>query len=191
MQIAQATAELNEMAVGLVMELGSGGETLNRLSEIVEEQRTSAAGVDPDAAAAAGTRITIEAVPAPYGTNFLNTLEEAEAFVVRVDHPAIALILDLGAMHMNGSFAAVPARLPGLAPQLNHVHVSEPDLAPAPADAAALVPVLRALHAGGYAKAIAIEMKRPAQGLAEVGPAIARLVAAQQAAQQAEGAIHA
>ncbi len=43
-QIAQATAELNEMAAGLVTNLGSGGETLNRLSEIVEEQRTSAAG---------------------------------------------------------------------------------------------------------------------------------------------------
>lgn len=43
-QITQATAELNEMAAGLVTNLGSGGETLNRLSEIVEEQRTSAAG---------------------------------------------------------------------------------------------------------------------------------------------------
>ena len=144
-----------------------------------------------DAAAVAGTRITIEANPAAYGTNFLTTLEEAEAFVQAVDHPAIALILDLGAMHMNASFGSVPARLPDLAPRLHHVHVSEPDLAPAPADAAALVPVLRGLRAADYAKAVSIEMKRPSQGLAEVRRAVARLVAAHQAAHQAEGAIHA
>lgn len=131
-----------------------------------------------DLAAAAGTRITIEANPAAYGTNFLTTLEEAEAFVALVDHPAIALILDLGAMHMNAHFASVPARLPALAPRLNHVHVSEPNLAPAPADAAALAPVLRALRAAGYAKAVSIEMKRPDGGLAEVGQAVARLAAA-------------
>jgi sugar phosphate isomerase/epimerase len=140
-----------------------------------------------DAAAAAGTRITIEANPAAYGTNFLNTLDEAEAFVARVDHPAVALILDLGAMHMNGSFASVPARLPRLAPRLNHVHVSEPDLAPAPADSAALAPVLHGLRHAGYAKAVSVEMKRPPQGLADVRGAVTRLVAAH----QAEGAIDA
>lgn len=140
-----------------------------------------------DVAAAAGTCITIEANPAAYGTNFLNTLEQADAFVARVDHPAIALILDLGAMHMNASFVSVPAGLSDLSPRLNHVHVSEPDLAPAPADAAALVPVLRGLLAAGYAKAVSIEMKRPPQGLAEVRRAVTRLAAAHQAAE----AIHA
>ncbi len=140
-----------------------------------------------DAAAAAGTCITIEANPAAYGTNFLNTLDQADAFVARVDHPAIALILDLGAMHMNGSFASVPARLPDLAARLGHVHVSEPDLAPAPADAAALVPVLRGLLAADYAKPVSIEMKRPQQGLVEVRRAVTRLAAAHQAAE----AIHA
>lgn len=136
-----------------------------------------------DAATAAGTRITIEANPAAYGTNFCNTLEEAEAFVALVDHPAITLILDCGAMHMNGSFASLPAKLPTLTPRLNHVHISEPHLAPAPADAAALVPVLRALRAEGYAKAVSIEMKRPEAGLAEVRRSVARLVDAQQAAE--------
>ena len=144
-----------------------------------------------DAAAAAGTCITIEANPAAYGTNFLTTLEEAEAFAALVGHPAIAMILDLGAMHMNASFASVPARLPAIAPRLNHVHVSEPDLAPAPADPAALVPVLKGLRAAGYAKAVSIEMKRPPQGLAEVRRAVSRLVEAHQGAHQVEGAIHA
>lgn len=136
-----------------------------------------------DAAAAAGTRITIEANPTAYGTNFCTTLEEAEALVALVDHPAIALILDCGAMHMNGVFASLPAKLPTLTPRLNHVHVSEPHLAPAPADSAALVPVLRALRAEGYAKAVSIEMKRPEAGLSEVRRSVARLVDAQQAAE--------
>lgn len=144
-----------------------------------------------DAAAAAGTCITIEANPAAYGTNFLTTLEEAEAFAALVGHPAIALILDLGAMHMNASYASVLARLPVLAPRLNHVHVSEPDLAPAPADPAALAPVLKGLCAAGYAKAVSIEMKRPPLGLPEVRRAASRLVAAHEAASQVEGAIHA
>jgi sugar phosphate isomerase/epimerase len=139
-----------------------------------------------DAASAAGTRITIEANPAAYGTNFCTTLEEAEAFVALIDHPAIALILDLGAMHMNGSYDTVPARLSALVPRLNHVHVSEPHLAPAPADAAALAPVLRRLRAAGYAKAVSIEIKRPEAGLAEVRRAATRLTKARQAAEASD-----
>ncbi|AUC56772.1 hypothetical protein CDO87_26225 (plasmid) [Sagittula sp. P11] len=131
-----------------------------------------------DAALEAGTRIAIESNPAAYGTNFLNTLDEAAGFVARADHPGVVLILDLGAMHMNGSFATVPGAVPGLMPKLNHVHVSEPNLAPAPADPAALAPVLKALRAGGYDKAVSIEMKRPEDGLAGVGSAVARLTRA-------------
>lgn len=131
-----------------------------------------------DAAAAAGTRIAIEANPAAYGTNFCNTLDEALAFVDLVAHPAIVPHLDLGAMHMNGDFASVPGRLPDLAPRLGHVHVSEPDLAPAPADPAALVPVLRALRDSGYARAVSIEMKRAPEGLAAVRRAVGGLAEA-------------
>jgi sugar phosphate isomerase/epimerase len=138
-----------------------------------------------DCAAAEGTRITIEANPAAYGTNFCNTLDEAEAFAALVDHPAVALILDLGAMHMNGHFANVPARLPALTPRLNHVHVSEPDLAPAPADEAALAPVLQGLRASGYAKAVSIEMKRAPEGLTAVRGAVQRLIQAHQTTEAA------
>lgn len=128
-----------------------------------------------DAAAAAGTRIGIEANPAAYDTNFCTTLAEALAFVDRVDHPAIVAHLDLGAMHMNGDLADLPDLLPALAPRLGHVHVSEPHLAPAPADAAPLVPVLEGLRSAGYARAVSIEMKRAPGGLAEVRGAVLRL----------------
>lgn len=44
LKVQKAMAELNEMAAGMVTEVGGSGETLNRLEEIVEEERTKAAG---------------------------------------------------------------------------------------------------------------------------------------------------
>lgn len=138
-----------------------------------------------------GTRITIEANPAAYGTNFLNTLEEALAFIEHVDHPAIAPILDLGAMHMNASFDTVPEQLDALLPKLNHVHVSEPELAQAPADPNRLAPVLSVLETQGYDKAISIEMRRPEDALAGVKTSLAALRSSVRAAGVGGGYAHA
>ena len=44
MKVQKAVAELNEMASGMVNSIGGSGDTLNRLEEIVEEERTQAAG---------------------------------------------------------------------------------------------------------------------------------------------------
>jgi phage shock protein A len=44
MRMKQAMAEMHEMASGMVGEIGGAGETLNRLHEMVEEERTLAAG---------------------------------------------------------------------------------------------------------------------------------------------------
>jgi phage shock protein A len=44
MRMKQAMAEMNEMAAGMVAEVGGSGDTLNRLTEMVEEERTQAAG---------------------------------------------------------------------------------------------------------------------------------------------------
>lgn len=131
-----------------------------------------------DRAAKAGTTITVEANPADYGTNFLTRLDEALNFIDLVDHPAVAAILDLGAMHMNGEFDAVVQILPKLTGKLNHVHVSEPDLAPAPANPTRLAPVLSGLASQGYAKAVSIEMRRPDSGLQDVRSSIAALAKA-------------
>jgi sugar phosphate isomerase/epimerase len=118
-----------------------------------------------DRAAAAGTVIAMETNPKAYGTNFLNTLEETVAFVALVDHPAVTLILDLGAMHMNGTYDSVSAQVGKLMPLMTHVHVSEPHLAPAPDASSDLRPVLLALRDAGYAGAVSIEMKRPEDGV--------------------------
>lgn len=43
-RIARATAELNEMAAGMINEIGGAGDTLNRLEELVREEKESAKG---------------------------------------------------------------------------------------------------------------------------------------------------
>jgi len=44
MRMKQAMAEMNEMASGMIAEVGGSGDTLNRLHEMVEDERTKAAG---------------------------------------------------------------------------------------------------------------------------------------------------
>ena len=135
-----------------------------------------------DRAVSAGCILTIEANPAVYGTNFLNTLDETDVFVTEVAHPGIRLILDLGAMSLNGEAAVTVARVPIIADRLNHVHVSEPMLAPAPADPAALARVLTALGEQAYGGAVSIEMKRPENGITDIRNCLAALKTAREAA---------
>lgn len=44
MKMQSAVAELNEMAAGMVTEIGGSGDTLNRLSEMVKEEKDKASG---------------------------------------------------------------------------------------------------------------------------------------------------
>lgn len=44
MKVKKATAELTEMASGMIGQIGGSGDTLGRLHDIVEEERTKAAG---------------------------------------------------------------------------------------------------------------------------------------------------
>lgn len=131
-----------------------------------------------EAARAAGTVIAVEPNAAAYGTNFLNELGQAEAFVKRVDHDAITLILDLGAVHMNHQFDRIDGLIAQTVPSLSHVHISEPQLAPAPADTDQAVRVLRALKSAGYKHWTSIEMKADPSGLQPLQAAIDRLRAA-------------
>lgn len=127
----------------------------------------------------AGTVIAMEANPEVYGTNFLNRASEALSFVERVDHPGIGLILDVGAMHINGDFDRIPAIVAAAGPRLVHVHMSEPGLAPAPADPGQAAQVIAALAAEGYDRAVSIEMKAvPGDGLRTLTDCVARLAGA-------------
>lgn len=132
-----------------------------------------------DAALEAGTKLGIEFNPTAYGTNFLNDGSQALAFVEKVDHPAVTLILDIGAMHMNGHFGGIEAFVERAARRVSHVHLSEPDLAPAPAVPEQAARVLASMMDAGYRGWYSIEMKAPAEGgLAALEGAVAHLLSA-------------
>ena len=44
LKVKKATAEMNEMASGMITSIGGSGDTLNRLQEMVEDERTKASG---------------------------------------------------------------------------------------------------------------------------------------------------
>lgn len=123
-------------------------------------------------------RIAVEPNGAAYGTNFLTSLDAALAFVERVAHPAVVLNFDIGALHMEGDFDRVEDIAARAAPHIGHVHISEPHLAPAPADAAQAARVLRALDKAGYRGWCSIEMAAGPQPLADLRAAIRRAQAA-------------
>lgn len=131
-----------------------------------------------DAAAAAATRIAIEPNAAAYGTNFLNRIEEAADFVRLVDHPGIALNFDMGAVHAGGDFDHIEAIARSSADCTAHVHFSETELAPAPADVQQAAKALRALRQTGYQGWYSIEMAAASDPLSAVAGAIDRLLAA-------------
>jgi sugar phosphate isomerase/epimerase len=142
-----------------------------------------------DAAVRVGSCIAIEANPQAYGTNFLNRVPEAEAFVRMVDHEAIRLIIDVGALHMNGDFDQIEEIVTGARDVISHVHMSEPQLAPAPADTEQAARVLSALAKAGYRRSCSIEMRVPeALPLDTLEQCVVRLTAAARSAQGDEGA---
>lgn len=136
-----------------------------------------------DAARAAGCTIAIEPNPATYGTNFLTRTQEALALAVSVDHPAIGLNLDVGALLMNGEFDDLEPLVAAAAGRIAHVHLSEPHLAPAPERAETAVWVLRTVRASGYDRWFSIEMKTVDEpSLAVLDRSLGRLMAAVAAA---------
>lgn len=79
-----------------------------------------------DKAVQAGVTICLEPNPAIYDCNYLTHTDEAAEAVLRIDHPAVRLQLDVGAIALNGEDpTAVIERWAAL---IGHVHASEPQL---------------------------------------------------------------
>lgn len=112
-----------------------------------------------DSARAAGTKLALEPNPAAYGTNFLTTMGETMDFAGLVDHEAVTVNFDLGALQMNGEVDEAAALYRRGAAKVSHVHVSEPNLAPAPGSEAAFGRLARELKDLGYAGWFSIEMR--------------------------------
>ena len=81
-----------------------------------------------DIAQAYGVTICLEPNPTCYGANFMTTSAETALVVKQVDHPAIRMQLDTGALAINGEDPCLV--LQDCASLIGHVHASEPDLLP-------------------------------------------------------------
>ncbi|MBS7526802.1 sugar phosphate isomerase/epimerase [Fusibacter paucivorans] len=101
--------------------------------------------------------IALEANPSIYGTNMFNSTQDVIAFVREINHPALKINLDVGTMIVNNEQVNI---LTDHVDIIQHVHISEPYLAPIEArplhDA-----LIRLLMNGGYDGFLSIEMKTP------------------------------
>jgi D-psicose/D-tagatose/L-ribulose 3-epimerase len=75
-----------------------------------------------------GVIICLEPNPVCYGANFMTTGEETASVVRSIDHPAIRMQLDTGALAINGE--TIEAVLSECSDLIGHVHASEPNLVP-------------------------------------------------------------
>ncbi len=73
-----------------------------------------------------GVTICLEPNPARYGANFMTGAQDTLELVMQVDHPAIRMQFDSGALAIDG--ADPLAMLAQCAPYVGHIHASEPDL---------------------------------------------------------------
>jgi len=106
-----------------------------------------------DYAAQRSTVVSIEPNPVIYGTNFLNTTQEAFNFVRDISHSALKINIDCGTMIHNSeptSLLEVNAAL------IHHIHISEPNLVPI--QHRELHKALFSLPFSGY---VSLEMKQP------------------------------
>lgn len=122
-----------------------------------------------DFAAAHNTVFALEANPEVYGTNYINTTAQALATAKKVGSPGCKVNLDVGTMLLNGETVE---SLQGHIAEINHVHISEPQLAMI--EPRALHTQLAALlRQEGYNGYVSIEMKQ--QPLANLEAAAANL----------------
>lgn len=112
-----------------------------------------------DIAADAGLVVCLEPNPSRYGCNFMLTTDETAAVVSAVDHPAIRLQLDTGALVLAGE---APDRvIAEHAALVGHVHLSEPDLVPLGDGGIDHRPIAAALARHLPGQVAAIEMLAP------------------------------
>lgn len=81
-----------------------------------------------DIAQASGVTICLEPNPTCYGANFMTNSAQTAVVVRAIDHPAIRMQLDTGALAINGEDPFTV--LEDCAELIGHIHASEPDLLP-------------------------------------------------------------
>jgi len=109
-----------------------------------------------DYSAKFGMKFCIEANPAVYGTDFINTTQEAFDFYTSLNNQGIGFHLDTGALTMNKESSV--RFIENYCPQIQHVHISEPYLKMIGAAGTRHKLISDALKANGYANFASIEM---------------------------------
>ena len=100
------------------------------------------------------TVIGLEANPVIYGTNYINTTQEALELLREADRPGLQLNLDVGTMVANEESAKL---LIGNVRHISHVHISEPYLKPIE-ERPLHKELAELLRSEGYAGFVSVEM---------------------------------
>ena len=132
-----------------------------------------------DVAASHNTVIAIEANPKEYGTNFLTHYGKSAEFARQVGHKSVRVNFDVGSFVLNKDIENLNVAFETGFQYINHIHISEPYLAPAP-DKESMDPVkslLKLCGKLGYERFVSIEMRRPSNGMIGVDTCAARLSA--------------
>lgn len=98
----------------------------------------------------------IEPNPSNYGTDFINTTQEALELVQKIDHPNFRLHVDSGAMAMNEENIA--QMIKRCLPYICHFHISEPNLLPIPQGVVDHLKIAQVLRALDYKNWVSVEM---------------------------------
>jgi len=132
-----------------------------------------------DAAAKAGVGLLVEAINR-YETDYLNTVEEALAFLQEIGLPGLKLLVDTFHMNIEEADIAASVRLAGAA--IGHVHLADSNRQVPGHGHLDLFSVLQALHDihyQGYLSLECLPLPHPRQaaedGICTVKPLLARL----------------
>lgn len=127
----KALIEYTKKAIDFAAAIGCGNLVFGcPKNRIKPENADNAAAIEffrqiGEYAAQKGTVVAMEANPTIYGTNYINTTQEAFALIDEVASANFKLNLDVGTMIYNQEAVS---GLAGKAEYINHVHISEPNL---------------------------------------------------------------
>ncbi len=110
-----------------------------------------------DVAQKYGLIIGIEPNPSKYGTNFFTTSQEVIDFIVILNHPAVRVHLDTGAMYVNKE--NYTATIEKALPYLTHFHISHDNLDDITLPGIDYQAIADVLRSNKYDKWISIEMR--------------------------------
>lgn len=103
---------------------------------------------------------------APSETNFLNTCEQANALIARVNHPNFLLHMDVKAQSSETA-GSVPELIRAFAPKAGHFHAQDVNLKGPGMGDVPFGPILEALVDSGYRRWVSVEVFDFSPGAAE------------------------